>query len=189
MITKFLKIFILIAFIITSSCGIKQRWEESGVYTNPQSQESTYIWKKGKQYIAIVKTIPVKGRDKNKTIHPINISVDTISNSLEKINYVLIDKKGRKSERKPVFSEANVQLAFSKGLNISSIFFCIHFIKLSLVCWSLKRILIEALAISGMTFTAELPMSKVGIWIELGRKYSLPESKGVEIIFCNIAIR
>ena len=114
MITKFLKIFILIAFIITSSCGIKKRWEESGVYTNPQSQESTYIWKKGKQYIAIVKTIPVKGRDKNKTIHPINISVDTISNSLEKINYVLIDKKGRKSERKPVFSEANIELLGKK---------------------------------------------------------------------------
>ena len=43
--------------------------------------------------------------------------------------------------------------------------------------------------VSGITFAAGLPMSKVGIWIELGRKYSLPESKGVEIIFCNIVIR
>ena len=56
MITKFLKIIILIAFIITSSCGIKKRWEESGVYTNPQSQESTYIWKK----VTPLKTEPVQ---------------------------------------------------------------------------------------------------------------------------------
>ena len=110
MFTKILKIsFFLILFLI-SSCGIKKSWEESGVYTIDKSLRSTYIWKKGKQYIAIVQTIPVRGRNKKNTIHPINISQNTISNSFSKINYRILEKDGKKSDLRPVFSKGNIQL-------------------------------------------------------------------------------
>ena len=110
MFTKILKIsFFLILFLI-SSCGIKKSWEESGVYTTDKSLQSTYIWKKGKQYIAIVQTIPVRGRNKKNTIHPINISQNTISNSFSKINYRIIEKDGKRSNLLPVFSKGNIEL-------------------------------------------------------------------------------
>ena len=110
MFTKILKIsFFLILFLI-SSCGIKKSWEESGVYTSDKSLQSTYIWKKGKQYIAIVQTIPVRGRNKKNTIHPINISQNTISNSFSKINYRILKKEGKKSDLRPVFSKGNIEL-------------------------------------------------------------------------------
>ena len=110
MFTKILKIsFFLILFLI-SSCGIKKSWEESGVYTSDKSLQSTYIWKKGKQYIAIVQTIPVRGRNKKNTIHPINISQNTISNSFKKINYRILKKGGKKSDLRPVFSKGNIEL-------------------------------------------------------------------------------
>ena len=110
MFTKILKIsFFLILFLI-SSCGIKKSWEESGVYTSDKSLQSTYIWKKGKQYIAIVQTIPVRGRNKKNTIHPINISQNTIFNSFSKINYRILKKKGKKSDLRPVFSKGNIEL-------------------------------------------------------------------------------
>ena len=110
MFTKILKIsFFLILFLI-SSCGIKKSWEESGVYTSDTSLQSTYIWKKGKQYIAIVQTIPVKGRNKKNTIHPINISQNTIFNSFSKINYRILEKDGKKSDLRPVFSKGNIEL-------------------------------------------------------------------------------
>ena len=110
MFTKILKIsFFLILFLI-SSCGIKKSWEESGVYTSDKSLQSTYIWKKGKQYIAIVQTIPVRGRNNKNTIHPINISQNTIFNSFSKINYRILKKKGKKSDLRPVFSKGNIEL-------------------------------------------------------------------------------
>ena len=90
---SFLSLIFFLFFI--SSCGIKKSWEESGRYTADKELESTYIWKKGKQYIAIVQTIPVRGRNKQNTIHPINISEETIYNSFSKIQYVVADKKGR----------------------------------------------------------------------------------------------
>ena len=110
MFTKILKIsFFLILFLI-SSCGIKRSWEEGGKYTSDKSLQSTYIWKKGKQYIAIVQTIPVRGRNKKNTIHPINISQNTIFNSFSKINYRILEKNGKKSDLRPVFSKGNIEL-------------------------------------------------------------------------------
>ena len=64
MFTKISKISIFLILFFIISCGIKKTWEESGVYTSDKSLQSTYIWKKGKQYIAIVQTIPVRGRNK-----------------------------------------------------------------------------------------------------------------------------
>jgi len=114
MFTKILKIsFFLILFLICS-CGIKKSWEESGKYTSDKSVQSTYIWKKGKQYIAIVQTIQVRGRNKKNTIHPINISQNTISNSFRKINYRIFEKDGKKSDLRPVFSKENIELLSKK---------------------------------------------------------------------------
>jgi|TARA_B100000745_G_scaffold255582_1_gene178231 hypothetical protein len=114
MFTKILKIsFFLILFFI-SSCGIKKSWEESGQYTTSESATATYVWKKGKQYIAIVHTIPVRGRNTKNTIHPINISTDTISKSFSKLEYNVTDKKGKKSDSKPVFSKGNIELLSKK---------------------------------------------------------------------------
>ena len=110
MFTKILKIFLFLILFLISSCGIKKSWEESGVYTSDKSLQSTYIWKKGKQYIAIVQTIPVRGRNKKNTIHPINISQNTIFNSFSKINYRILKKKGKKSDLRPVFSKGNIEL-------------------------------------------------------------------------------
>ena len=115
MFTKILKISFFLILLFTSSCGIKKSWEESGQYTADESLASTYIWKKGKQYIAIVQTIPVRGRNKKNTIHPINISRETISNSFSKIQYVILEKKGKKkSDPKQVFSEGNIELLSKK---------------------------------------------------------------------------
>ena len=114
MFTKILKISFFLILLFISSCGLKKSWEESGQYTADKSLPSTYIWKKGKQYIAIVQTIPVTGRNKQNTIHPINISQNTISNSFSKIEYVVIEKKGKKSARKPVFSDGNIELLSKK---------------------------------------------------------------------------
>ena len=110
MFTKILKISLFLILLLISSCGIKKSWEESGVYTSDKSLPSTYIWKKGKQYIAIVQTIQVRGRNKKNTIHPINISQNTISNSFSKINYRILKKGGKKSNLRPVFSKGNIQL-------------------------------------------------------------------------------
>ena len=110
MFTKILKISFFIILFLISSCGIKKSWEESGVYTSDKPLQSTYIWKKGKQYIAIVQTIPVRGRNKKNTIHPINISQNTISNSFRKINYRILEKDGKKSDLRPVFSKGNIEL-------------------------------------------------------------------------------
>ena len=111
-----LKILIFLLLLIQSSCGgLKKRWDESGKYTVDKSLSSTYIWKKGKQYIAIVQTIPVKGRNKQNTLHPVNISSDTIYNSFSKIQYRVITEDGRKaSEFRPVFSKKNLELLSNK---------------------------------------------------------------------------
>ena len=114
MFTKILKISFFLILLFTSSCGIKKSWEESGQYTADKSLASTYVWKKGKQYVAIVQTIPVRGRNINNTIHPINISEDTISKSFSKLEYNATNKKGNKSDRKPVFSKANIDLLSKK---------------------------------------------------------------------------
>ena len=114
MFTKILKISLFLILFLISSCGIKKSWEESGVYTVDKSLRSTYIWKKGKQYIAIVQTIPVRGRNKKNTIHPINISQNTISNSFRKINYRIFEKDGKKSDLRPVFSKGNIELLSKK---------------------------------------------------------------------------
>ena len=117
MFTNFLKISFFLILLFVSSCGgLKKSWEESGVYTVDKDLTSKYVWKKGKQYIAIVQTIPVQGRDKNKTIHPINISSDTISRSLSKLNYTISVKKrgGKKRGTYSVFSEGNIELLSKK---------------------------------------------------------------------------
>ena len=116
MFTKILKISIfLILFFIGSCGGIKKSWEEGGQYSSDKSLPSTYIWKKGKQYIAIVQTISVIGRNKKNTIHPINISENTISNSFSKIKYRIKHKKGKKKgDPIPVFSDGNIDLLSRK---------------------------------------------------------------------------
>jgi len=117
MFTNFLKISFFLILLFVSSCGgLKKSWEESGVYTVDKDLASKYVWKKGKQYIAIVQTIPVQGRNKNKTIHPINISSDTISRSFSKLNYTISVKKrgGKKRGTYPVFSEGNIELLSKK---------------------------------------------------------------------------
>ena len=114
MLKIFFKIYFFLFLIILSSCGIKKSWDESGKYTINKDLASNYIWKKGKQYIAIVETIPVEGRKKKKTIHPVNISSQTIISSFSKIEYVIKTKKGKVSDRKPVFSEGNIELLSKK---------------------------------------------------------------------------
>ena len=54
----FFKIVVLLLILQLNSCSIK-KWEETGRYTADKSSASTYIWKKGKQYVALVRTIPV----------------------------------------------------------------------------------------------------------------------------------
>ena len=110
MFTKILKISFFLILLLISSCGIKKSWEESGVYTSDKSLQSTYIWKKGKQYIAIVQRISVRGRNNKNAIHPINISQNTIFNSFSKINYRILEKDGKKSDLRPVFSKGNIEL-------------------------------------------------------------------------------
>ena len=114
MFTKFLKTSIFLILLFIASCGIKKSWEESGRYTADKSLASTYIWKKGKQYVAIVYTIPVTGRNKKYTMHPVNIKPNTIISSFSKIKYRIIEKGGKKSDLKPVFSESNIDLLSRK---------------------------------------------------------------------------
>ena len=115
MFTNFLKISFFLILLFVSSCGgLKKSWEESGVYTVDKDLASKYVWKKGKQYIAIVQTIPVRGRNKKNTIHPINISQNTISNSFSKINYRILEKGGKRSNLRPVFSKGNIELLSRK---------------------------------------------------------------------------
>jgi len=117
MFTNFFKISFFSILLFISSCGgLKKSWEESGVHTIDREADSTYVWKKGKQFIAIVQTIPVQGRDKNKTIHPINISSETIARSFSKLNYTISVKKrgGKKRGVYPVFSEGNIELLSKK---------------------------------------------------------------------------
>mgnify|MGYP000318344835 FL=1 len=64
----FIKIIFLLFILLQSSCGIRKSWEETGRYTSEDSLQSTYIWKKGKQYVALVQTIPVQGRNIKNTI-------------------------------------------------------------------------------------------------------------------------
>ena len=85
MFTKTLKLTIFIFIFFIASCGVKKSWEKSGNYTSDKTLASTYIWKKGKQYIALVATIPVRGRNKSKTIHPIKVSKETIIVSFSKL--------------------------------------------------------------------------------------------------------
>jgi len=115
MFTKILKISFFFILIFVNSCGLKKSWEESGVHTADKSLPSTYIWKKGKQYIAIVETIPVIGRNKKKTIHPINISKNTISSSFSKLNYRVLEKgKNKYGKLQSVFSKGNIELLSAK---------------------------------------------------------------------------
>ena len=72
MINILIKIIFLFVILFQSSCGIKKRWDETGTYTVDDSLASTYVWKKGKQYIAIVKSIPVTGRNLKKQYIPIH---------------------------------------------------------------------------------------------------------------------
>ena len=81
----FIKIIFLLFILLQNSCGIKKSWEETGRYTVDDSATSTYVWKKGKQYIALVSTIPIPGRYIKNTIHPIRISPSTIQSSFSKV--------------------------------------------------------------------------------------------------------
>ena len=67
-----------------------------------------------KQFLAIVQAIPVRGRNTKNTIHPINMSVDTISKSFSKIEYIITNKKGKKGDGIPVFSKGNIELLSKK---------------------------------------------------------------------------
>ena len=98
--------FVLLFILLQSSCGIRKSWEETGRYTSEDSLQSTYIWKKGKQYIALVSTIPIPGRYIKNTIHPIKISPSTIQRSFSKVKYST--KEGGKLKR--AFNDRNVEL-------------------------------------------------------------------------------
>ena len=102
----FIKIIFLLFILLQSSCGIKKSWEETGRYTVDESATSTYVWKKGKQYIALVSTIPIPGRYIKNTIHPIRISPSTIQRSFSKVKYST--KEGGKLKR--AFNDRNVEL-------------------------------------------------------------------------------
>ena len=114
MFTKTLKLTIFIFIFFIASCGVKKSWEKSGNYTSDKNLASTYIWKKGKQYIALVATIPVRGRNKSKTIHPIKVSKETIIVSFSKLKYKISYTDGTKSRLKPVFTEGNIELLSNK---------------------------------------------------------------------------
>ena len=102
----FIKIIFLLFILLQSSCGIKKGWEETGRYTVDESATATYVWKKGKQYIALVSTIPIPGRYIKNTIHPIRISPSTIQRSFSKVKYST--KEGGKLKR--AFNDRNVEL-------------------------------------------------------------------------------
>tara|TARA_B100001013_G_scaffold173130_1_gene103991 strand:- start:1055 stop:1678 length:624 start_codon:yes stop_codon:yes gene_type:complete len=102
----FIKIIFILLFLPLSSCGLKKStWEEQGQYTLDDSS-ANYVWKKGKQYVAVVRTIPVRGRNKNKTIHPVRISPSTIENSFSKIKY----KKSKKGSLIRALNNRNVKI-------------------------------------------------------------------------------
>ena len=84
---------------------------------------------------------------------------------------------------RPLISWLNLQETFFLLEKKEFIFSSSHWISDSAVCWSLKRMFILALAYSGITLLAGLPTSIVGIWIDVGKKNSLPSSSGVLRIF------
>ena len=100
----------MFVILFQSSCGIKKRWDETGRYTIDDSLASTYVWKKGNQYIALVQSIPLSGRNLNKTIHPVRISSETIERSFSKIKY----KKELRGNLIPVFNDRNLELLSKK---------------------------------------------------------------------------
>jgi len=110
MFIKTFKIFFFLFLIFFNGCGIKKSWEESGQYTSGKLEPSTYVWKKGKQYIAVVQTISVQGRIRKNTIHPVVISPTTVVNSFSKLQYRIQEKGGKVSDLKPVFSKSNIEL-------------------------------------------------------------------------------
>ena len=110
MINRLIKIIFLFVILFQSSCGIKKRWDETGKYTIDDSLASTYVWKKGNQYVALVQSIPVSGRNLNKTIHPVRISSETIERSFSKIKY----RKERRGNLIPVFNDRNLELLSKK---------------------------------------------------------------------------
>jgi len=110
MINRLIKIIFLFVILFQSSCGIKKRWDETGKYTIDDSLASTYVWKKGNQYIALVQSIPLSGRNLNKTIHPVRISSETIERSFSKIKY----KKELRGNLIPVFNDRNLELLSKK---------------------------------------------------------------------------
>ncbi len=110
MINRLIKIIFLFVILFQSSCGIKKRWDETGRYTIDDSLASTYVWKKGNQYIALVQSIPLSGRNLNKTIHPVRISSETIERSFSKIKY----KKELRGNLIPVFNDRNLELLSKK---------------------------------------------------------------------------
>ena len=91
MFTNILKISIFIIIFFVASCGIKSSWEESGKYTVDKSLPSTYIWKKGKQYVAIVSTIPVEGNDLSIVYLPLSSQLDLIPHEAMKNIIIKID--------------------------------------------------------------------------------------------------
>ena len=106
-------IFLVLVFLFVNSCSGK-RYESSPGYTTSKTLHSTYVWKKGKQYVAIVKTIPVNNRNINKTLHPIDISEQTIINSFTKIKYTIKKKKGGIIRPKRVFNDRNIDILSKK---------------------------------------------------------------------------
>ena len=101
----FIKIVVLLLILQLNSCSFK-RWQETGRYTVDESSASTYIWKKGKQYVALVRTIAVPKRNIKNTIHPVKITSSTIESSFSKIKY----KKGKKEKEMRVFNDRNIGL-------------------------------------------------------------------------------
>ena len=101
----FIKIVVLLLILQLNSCSLK-RWDETGRYTADGSSASTYIWKKGKQYVALVRTIPVSKRNIKNTIHPVKISPATIERSFSKIKYT----KGKNKKEQIVFNDRNIKL-------------------------------------------------------------------------------
>tara|TARA_B100000029_G_scaffold182527_1_gene180143 strand:+ start:14744 stop:15373 length:630 start_codon:yes stop_codon:yes gene_type:complete len=111
MISNLSKIFLILIVLLINSCG--KRYETPTGYTS-SDLPSTYVWKKGKQYVAVVQTIPLNNRNINKTIHPINISEETIINSFKKIKYTVKKKEGGIIAPKRVFNDRNIGILSKK---------------------------------------------------------------------------
>ena len=113
MISNLFQILLILVILSINSCGGK-RYESSKGYTTDSSLASTYVWKKGKQYVAIIKSIPVNNRNINKTLHPIDISEQTIINSFKKIKYTVKKKKGGIIKPQRVFNDRNIGILSKK---------------------------------------------------------------------------